>query len=138
MKHQCKVEVGKKNTKCSTKWIRKGLGLQLGGLWDGLGRLFGTFGRFFGVFWLFQMQLFSNMGQHGLKMGSQRPLASILGRFWKGWDRVLKGFGEVLGALSKVFYVRTPALSREAPRSVPMRGGPRPNACWTFIHIILA
>ena len=28
--------------------------------------------------------------------------------------------------LLEFFYVRTPALSREAPRSVPMRGGPRP------------
>ena len=32
-------------------------------------------------------------------------------------------FGEGSG---KIFYVRTPALSREAPRSVPMRGGPAP------------
>ena len=34
-------------------------------------------------------------------------------------------FGEGFG---KIFYVRTPALSREAPRSVPMRGGPRPTS----------
>ena len=50
----------------------------------------------------------------------------VLARFWEG----LKSFGRIWGRswkhFLKPFYVRTPALSREAPRSVPMRGGPRP------------
>ena len=44
--------------------------------------------------------------------GFWRSFGRILGRFWEGFQ--------------KIFYVRTPALSREAPRSVPMRGGPAP------------
>ena len=37
------------------------------------------------------------MGQDGPKMGSKRPLASILNRFWMGFARVSGGFGMVLG-----------------------------------------
>ena len=63
------------------------------------------------------------MDQHGPKMSSKRPLASIFGRFWKGLGRILGGFGKVLEHFLKLFYVGTPALSREAPWSVSMRGG---------------
>ena len=63
----------------------------------------------------------------------------VLARFWEG----LKSFGRIWGRswkhFLKPFYVRTPALSREAPRSVSMRGGPPPsvverdlNTCKTF------
>ena len=115
-----------KNQKSIKNWIWEGLGLHLGGVWDGLGRLLDTFGRFLAVFWVFQIILFSNMGQHGPKMSSKRPLASIFARFWKGLGRILGGFGKVLEHFLKLFYVGTPALSREAPRSVSMRGGPPP------------
>ena len=50
--------------------------------------------------------------------------------FWEG----LKNFGRIWGRswkyFLKPFYVRTPALSREAPRSVSMRGGP-----WTSLRV---
>ena len=43
----------KKATKCFKKWIWEGLGLHLGGVWDGLGRLLGTSRRLGAVFWVF-------------------------------------------------------------------------------------
>ena len=61
-------------------------------------------------------------------MGSKRPFGSILDRFCRvlgGFGMDFERFGEGFG---KIFYVRTPALSREAPRSVPMRGGPGPTS----------
>ena len=95
-----------KNKKSIKNWIWEGLGLHLGGVWDGLGRLLGTFGRFLAVLGVFYIILFSNMGQHGPKMSSKRPLASILGRFWKGLGRILEGFGKVLEDFLKLFYVK--------------------------------
>ena len=55
------------------------------------------------------------MGQHGPKMSSKRSLASIFGRFWRGSGWIFGGFGRVLEHFLELFYVRTPALSREAP-----------------------
>ena len=43
----------KNNHKYPKNWIWEGLGLYLGGGWDGLGRLFGTFGRFLIVLGVF-------------------------------------------------------------------------------------
>ena len=116
----------------------------LGGSWAPFGKGLGRSGVPFGHFWALWGHFFGVLNQpffkHKLKMGSKRPFGSILGRF----GRVLDGFGEDFGrvwihfgsvldgsgrvglTLFKFFYVRTPALSREAPRSVPMRGGPLP------------
>ena len=80
------------------------------------------------------------MCQHGPKMGSKKPLASILERFWQVWGRSGKDFGSILERFwymsgtgfelaselacesflhvfdhfVRVCYVKTPALSREA------------------------
>ena len=52
------IQSGKTKTKKSLKnrfW--EGLGLHLGGVWDGLGPLLGALGRFLGVFWAFKIKL---------------------------------------------------------------------------------
>ena len=95
----------------------------MGSIWEGVGTVWAVFwtllGCFFGI-------LNPNFCKHRSRMGSKRPFGSILdrcwgvlGNLWMDFERFWEGFG-------KIFYVRTPALSREAPRSVPMRGGPRP------------
>ena len=79
-------------------------------------------------------------------MGLKRPFERIWDGFGEDLERILEGFGKVLARFweglknlgkiwgrswkhfPKPFYVRTPALSREAPRSVSIRGGP-PFAC---------
>ena len=47
------LSIKKKATKCFKTWIWEGLGLYLGGVWDGLVRLLGTFEGFFAVFLVF-------------------------------------------------------------------------------------
>ena len=84
----------------------------LGRFWEGFGRILGGFGR---------------------------VLEGIWDDFWFDFGKVLRNEGEPALNLNstlhvkvgltflKFFYVRTPALSREAPRSVSMRGGPPPS-----------
>ena len=114
--------------------LKHGFGRVLGSIWEG-------FGTFWSVFWAL-LGAFSPFFcfNHGSKMVSKRPFGLILGRFWRVlgafWEHfrrvwlvfglILKGSGRVWLTLFKFFYVRAPALSREAPRSVPMRGGPTP------------
>ena len=104
-----------------------GLGLHLGGVWDGLGRLLGTFGRFWTVFLVFYIDLFSSIGLRWGPRGLLDQFWVDFGRSWEGFGRILQGFWEGFGSFLE-FY-GAPALSREAPRSVPMRGGPRPPVC---------
>jgi len=47
------LDVKKKAPKWLQNWIWEGLGLRLGGIWDGLGGLLGIFGRFLAVFLVF-------------------------------------------------------------------------------------
>ena len=124
-------------------WLPFGRGL--GGSGASLGHSWALLGCFLGV----QKPTSS---KHWSKMGSKRPSGSILEPFWEGLGRFWGGFGPIFGGILeelgaehgralkrqstemgracsfKLFYVRTPALSREAPRSVPMRGGPRPTS----------
>ena len=96
----------------------------MGGVWEGPEVSFGDFGAPFGRFLAVPNYAFF---KHGSKMGSKRPFGSILDRFggvlgglWMDFERFWEGSG-------RIFCIRTPALSREAPRSVPMRGGPGPQ-----------
>ena len=69
--------------------IKIRLGRVLGSIWEGSGRVLGIswapLGRVLGV----QDRAFF---EHGSKMGSKRPLGSILNRFGKVWGP--GGFGE--------------------------------------------
>ena len=102
--------------------LKNGFGRVLGSIWEGVGTVWAVFWALFDCpFDALNPSFFKHRSGKGFK----RPFGSILDRFW----RVLGGFGmdfERFGEGSgKIFYVRTPALSREAPRSVPMRRGPR-------------
>ena len=79
--------------KCFKNWIRKGLGLQLGGGWDGLSRLLGTCGHFFVVFLVFSIHFF----QTWVNMGPRWAPRGLWHRFGVDFGRVLEGFGEGLG-----------------------------------------
>ena len=110
MKNQCKFWVGQKRLQNALK---------------------SGFGRVWAVFWaLFDCPfdaLNPSFFKHRSGKGFKRPFGSILDRFCRvlgGFGMDFERFGEGFG---KIFYVRTPALSREAPRSVPMRGGPSPQ-----------
>ena len=143
------IENGKKGTtKCLKNWIWEGLGLHLGGGWGGLGRLLGTFGCFLTIFWRFWIHLFSSIGQGWGPGGLLDRFWIDFGGFWEGLGRILGGFGHnfdrflqlfcksgadlghlwkyltLLEIFQRIFYVRTPALSREASRSVPIKRKP--------------
>ena len=51
-----------KATSSPKNWIWEGLGLHLGGVWDGLGPLWGALGRLLGFFWTLKIELFKGMG----------------------------------------------------------------------------
>ena len=132
LKQQWKFGVGKK--RCQNG-LKGGFGRVLGSIWEGVGTVWAVFwtllGCFFGI-------LNPNFCKHRSRMGSKRPFGSILDRFWgvlgglwMDFERFWEGFG-------KIFYVRTPALSREAPRSVPMRGGPGPPSVLDDNHTNLS
>ena len=126
-------------------------GRDLGRSWASSGRSWPPLGRFLDI----QSRAFF---KHGPNMGSKRPSGSIwsrfwrvLGGFWEDFRRVWRVFGSILEGCGKDFgnawhdlallghilYVRTPAVSRVASRSVPMRGGPPPawldrSLIWTY------
>ena len=101
--------------------------MDLGGSWAPFGRGLARSGPSFGRFWaVFFCILNPNFCKHRSRMGSKRPFGSILDGFWEVLGGLWMDFGRFWEGSGKIFYVRTPALSREAPRSVPMRGGPRP------------
>ena len=85
-----------------------------------------SFGHFWALLGCFFGVLNPIFCKHRSRMGSKRPFGSILDRFWGVLGGLRMDFGRFWEGSGKIFYVRTPALSREAPRSVPMRGGPRP------------
>ena len=103
--------------------LKNGFGRVLGSIWEGVGTVWAVFwtllGCFFGI-------LNPNFCKHRSRMGSKRPFGSILDRFWGVLGRLWMDLERFWEGSGKIFYVRTLALSREAPRSVPMRGGPRP------------
>ena len=94
------LDVKKKAPKWLQNWIWEGLGLRLGGIWDGLGGLLGTFGRF-----LSKQPLMTGRGRS--QMGSKRPFGAILDRFW----RVLGRFGVDFGSIWAGFWKISQALS---------------------------
>ena len=120
MKNQCKFWVGNKRPQNA---LKSGFGRVLGSIWEGVGTVWAVFWALFDCpFDALNPSFFKHRSGKGFK----RPFGSILDRFWRvlgGFGMDFERFGEGFG---KIFYVRTPALSREAPRSVPMRGGPRP------------
>ena len=82
---------GKNNVpKLLKQWIWGGLGLHLGGVWDGLGPLMGALGRLLAVFWTFKDELFSSMR-------TRWALRGLLDRFGVDSGRDLEGFGGDLG-----------------------------------------
>ena len=120
MKNRCKFAMRKRRPQNA---LKNGFGRVLGSIWEGVGTVWAVFwtllGCFFGI-------LNPNFCKHRSRMGSKRPFGSILDGFWEVLGGLWMDFGRFWEGSGKIFYVRTPALSREAPRSVPMRGGPRP------------
>ena len=123
MKNLGKFAMGKKRPQNA---LKNGFGRVLGSIWEGVGTVWAVFWALFDCpFDALNPSFFKHRSGKGFK----RPFGSILDRFWRvlgGFGMDFERFGEGFG---KIFYVRTPALSREAPRSIPMRGGPRPPAC---------
>ena len=118
IKKQCQFGMGKKRSQNGSKC---GFGRVLGSIWEGLGRSGPSFGHFWMLVGRFFCVLNSTFFKHGspwAQDGLQEASGIILSRFWKGLGKVLEGFGKVLVTFLKLFYVRTPALSGEAPRSV--------------------
>ena len=118
MKNLGKFAMGKRRPQNA---LKNGFGRVLGSIWEGVGTVWAVFwtllGCFFGI-------LNPNFCKHRSRMGSKRPFGSILDRFWGVLGGLWMDFGRFWEGSGKIFYVRTPALSREAPRSVPIRGGP--------------
>ena len=72
------LNVKKEAPKLLKDWIWEGLGLHLGGSWDGLGVLLATFGRFLVVFRCCSKPI---CFKHKSKMGLKMPFGSMLPRF---------------------------------------------------------
>ena len=85
--------------KSPQNWIWEGLGLHLGGVWDGLGRLWGALGRLLAHFWTIKIDLFSSLGPRWSGKSLFPPSETILARFWRVWE----GFGRVLGGFWSIF-----------------------------------
>ena len=115
-------------------------------IWVGFGEAFGGFRENFGAFFRNFFRIFSNffgtcfalrfnLARKGLAYFVQVFLCQ--GLTLCVFLRKKPYFCWTHFALQPKFvYVRTPALSRVAPRSVSMRGGPLPPACWTQNHIV--
>ena len=119
----------------------------MGSIWERVGTVWAVFWTLLDCFFAVLNPIFF---KHRSRMRSKRPFGlildrcwGVLGNLWMDFERFWEGFG-------KIFYVRTPALSREAPRSVPMRGGPGPpsvlnatsptsllNLPWEGLHPLL-
>ena len=132
MKNLGKFVMGKRRPQNA---LKNGFGRVLASIWEGVGTVWAVFwtllGCFFGI-------LNPNFCKHRSRMGSKRPFGSILDRFWWVLGGLWMDFGRFWEGSGKIFYVRTPALSREAPRSVPMRGGPRPPSVLNDNHTNLS
>ena len=89
------LDVKNKAPKWLQNWIWEGLGLRLGGIWDGLGGLLGTFGGFLAVFWCSESAFFHASVQDGV----QEAFWSDFGGFWEGLGWILGGFGQDFGRL---------------------------------------
>ena len=120
MKNLGKFAMGKKRPQNA---LKNGFGRVLGSIWEGVGTVWAVFWTLLGCFFGVLNPIFC---KHRSRMGSKRPFGSILDRFGGVLGALWMDFGRFWESSGKIFYVRTPALSREAPRSVPMRGGPRP------------
>ena len=120
MKNLGKFAMGKRRPQNA---LKNGFGRVLGSIWEGVGTVWAVFWTLLGCFFNI---LNPNFCKHRSRMGSKRPFGSILDGFWEVLGGLWMDFGRFWEGSGKIFYVRTPALSREAPRSVPMRGGPRP------------
>ena len=86
-------------TKSPKNWFREGLGLHLGGVWDGLERLLGvsgrsgaSLGRFLIVFFSVGIQLFKSIGPTWLPRELSNPFGVELGRFWNDLECFWGGF----------------------------------------------
>ena len=105
--------------------LKNGFGRVLGSIWEGVGMVWAAFWQLFDCFCY---ALNPSFFKHRSRMRSKRPFGSILDRFWGVLGGLWMDFGRFWEGSGKIFYVRTPALSREAPRSVPMRRGPQPTS----------
>ena len=114
MKNLGKFAMGKKRPQNA---LKNGFGRVLGSIWERVGTVWAVFWTLLDCFFAVLNPIFF---KHSSRMRSKRPFGSILdrcwgvlGNLWMDFERFWEGFG-------KIFYVRTPALSREAPRSVPI------------------
>ena len=84
-----------------------GLGLDLGGVWAPFGEAFGRSGpscAHFGPLWGRLGDVVNHFFfKHGTKVGSKRPLASILGGFGTGMERFWEGLGRIWTNFVAVF-----------------------------------
>ena len=122
----------------------EGLGLYLGGVWGRLGPPLGAFGRLVAAFWTFKIELLSSIGPKWAPRGLLDGFGVALGRFWEGFGEGLwRDFErflifwthsgqilEMLGMISPCWGRFSTMDPRADPRSVTMRGGPLPSACW--------
>ena len=150
MKNRCNFGIGKYRSKNRKKI---GFGRVLGSIWEGFETVWGVFWALLDTFWLFFCWSKIIFFQSGLNMvpkwaprglqhrfwddfeNSQKPLASILGRFLKGLGKALEGFfgGGILThvtsnrpcwGFSKVGPPRWSAKRHNARGSTPQREEP--------------
>ena len=139
-----KFEIAKYKPKNAFK---SGFGRILGSIWEGFGTVLAVFWpllrafcRLFSCFGGVLNHSFFKHGSTWVQDELQEASGIDLGSTLEGSGKDFGGFGKVLEHFLKLFYVWTPALSREAPRSVSvmflelgpgrvavsMRGGPPP------------
>ena len=112
--------MGKKRAQNASK---NGFGSVSGSIWERVGTVWAVFWTLLDCFFAVLNPIFF---KHRSRMRSKRAFGLILDRCWGVLGNLWMDFERFWEGSGKIFYVRTPALSREAPRSVPMRGGPRP------------
>ena len=81
------------NKKSLQNSIWEGLGLHLGGAWDGLGRLLGALGPLLPVFLRLKSIYFATLVQDGLQEPTGIDFGRVLGGFGKVWGRFLELWG---------------------------------------------
>ena len=102
------------NKKSLQNSIWEGLGLHLGGAWDGLGRLLGALGPLLPVFLTFKINIFCNIGPRWA------PRA-YWDRFWEGSGRIWKVWGRVFGTLGYLLDRFWELLAKKGPAGTDSR-----------------
>merc|ERR1712078_782506 len=94
----------------------------LGSILEGVGAIWALIWALLDACWPFFLCSKFDFFQTWVSMGPRWAPRGLWHRFWVDFGRVWGKFWKVLGRFwwhfLKLFYVRTPALSREAPRSV--------------------